>query len=56
MKKSPVSDRFAKAEKRGYDTGKPSKGHQNPPAPKVSVRPTGGLKMNGVKAKIEKKF
>lgn len=56
MTKSTIADRFAKAEKRGYDTGKPSKGTRPAPKAKVTGRPTGGLKPDGFKIKITKKF
>lgn len=56
MKKSPVSDRFAVAAKKGYDTGKPSKGTTPPPKPKIKARPTGGLKPSGAKASVTWKF
>lgn len=53
MAKSPVADRYKTVEKRGYDTGKPSKGVKPPPKVKFSVRPTGGLKPKGAKAEIK---
>lgn len=57
MKKTTsVADRFAAAAKRGYDTGKPSKGTTPPPKPTVKARPTGGLKPSGAKATIQWKF
>jgi hypothetical protein len=56
MKKSPVSDRMAKVEARLGKTTGASKGSKPAPPAKVTVRPTGGLKPSGVKAKWEKKF
>lgn len=40
------------AEKRGYDTGEPSKGTSPPKKPKIKARPTGGLKPDGAEASI----
>ena len=51
-----VSDRYAAAAKRGYDTGKPSSGKKAAPKAKVKARPTGGLKPSGVKATVTIKW
>ncbi len=56
MAKSPVSDRRAVVEKRPGKTTGASKGKAPLPKPKVSARPTGGLKPSGFKVTITKKF
>lgn len=56
MAKSPVSDRMAKVEARLGKTTGASKGGKPAPKAKVSVKPTGGLKMSGFEARWKKEF
>jgi hypothetical protein len=53
MNKS-VEDRYAKAARRGYDTGKQSTGSK--PAPKAKIRPTGNPLKGKIGIKWTKKF
>lgn len=56
MKKSPVSDRMAKVEKRYGATLGDSKGSKPAPKAKVRAKPMGGLNPHGIKVTWTKKF
>lgn len=54
--KRTMADHYAVADALlGKHTGV-SKGSKPPPKPKITMRPTGGLKPDGFKAKVEWKF